>query len=160
MKKLDNLFLIGLISGFVAFSATLAIPTQMGEALIKTNLIENNTIASSKIKNAEVNTSDIEYSAISKEKLAPSLGVVSKLVIEFRRGPLVTVQPGQFAVSNAICNPDEIVVSGGYVQTLVHKGFAVASEFIVLPQEYDVIAENRGIEWTEFQVFANCAHFD
>ena len=59
-----------IVAGLVAFSAVLALPTQLANALIGTDQIANNAVTSPKIRDGEVRTQDIGNSAVTSGKIA------------------------------------------------------------------------------------------
>jgi len=88
MEKLEKFFITTLVAGMVTFSSILVVPTQVTQALITTNKIEdnpitvkndligtdqikNNAITSPKIKDGEVKSQDLANGAVTKDKISP-----------------------------------------------------------------------------------------
>jgi hypothetical protein len=159
MKKLNKFFITALVAGLVAFSSALAIPTQMAQALIKTEQIENNAITSPKIKDGEVKTPDLGTGAVTKEKLNPN----AVKLVKIERENEATVQRDDRTTIHVDCSPNEIATGGGYFAP-VPVG--------AIPELFITRTNAEGNGWTidvvnfgnsadvPVRVFAECAHLE
>ena len=111
--------------------------------------IADNAITSPKIRDGEVKTPDLATASVTKEKLNPS--AVKLVVIE--REKVFTVEPNSQTNNFVNCNPDEIVIGGGFENALVdssNKG--INGWHIRVLNDRDATREVR--------ITAQCAHLE
>jgi hypothetical protein len=154
MKKLNKFFITALVAGLVAFSAVLVVPTQLAQALVKTNQIEDNAITSPKIKDGEVKTPDLATAAVTKEKLNPS---AVKLIVTVALKDF-SVPAHSSASGFAECNSGEIVTGGGFF--LFDDTLIVTQNTPSGVGSWGVTAVNNGDNTELAKALAQCAHLE
>jgi hypothetical protein len=138
-----------LVAGLVAFSSALTLPTQMAQALIKTEQIENNAITNP----------DLGTGAVTKEKLNPN----AVKLVKIQRENEATVQRDDRTTIHVDCSSNEIATGGGYFAP-VPVG--------AIPELFITRTNAEGNGWTidvvnfgnsadvPVRVFAECAHLE
>jgi hypothetical protein len=167
MKKMNKFFITTLVAGLVAFSAVLAVPTQLANALIGTNQIANDAITSPKIRDGEVRTSDvadntvttskIPNGAVTKEKLNPN---AVKLVVVQREQIGPDIPPHSVKEFHVDCGAQETATGGGFSGDTEVDGTVISSQRS--GNGWSVVMGNFG-DISDVQrpgALAECAHLE